>query len=174
MGEDVLFFEAGALPPGCQARVLTETDIPAALALCRGNPLFYEHCPPPPSAEGLRSDMTALPPGKTLADKRFLGLWRDGRLTALLDLILGYPAEDTAWIGFFMTARETQGRGEGSALAESVLRRLAELGYVRVELAYVKGNPQSAVFWRKNGFRPTGREITGEAYTAVVTRRELR
>ena len=53
MENEALFFGAGALPPGYQARILTETDIPAALALCEGNPLYYEYCPPRPSAENL-------------------------------------------------------------------------------------------------------------------------
>ena len=61
-----------------------------------------------------------------------------------------------------MTARESQGRGEGSVLIGAVLRRLKELGYTRVGLAYAKGNPQSAAFWRKNGFHPTGREVPAE------------
>ena len=111
MENEELFSGAGVLPPGYQARILTEADIPAALALCEGNPLFYEYCPPRPSAENLLADMSALPPGRTMEDKHFLGLWRDEKLTALLDLVLGYPEEDTAWIGLFMTARESQGRG---------------------------------------------------------------
>ena len=51
---------------------------------------------------------------------------------------------------------------------------LKELGYTRVGLAYAKGNPQSAAFWRKNGFHPTGREVPAEGYTAVVLERELK
>ena len=55
-----------------------------------------------------------------------------------------------------------------------VLRRLKGLGYARVGLAYAKGNPQSAAFWRKNGFHPTGRDVPAEGYTAVVLERELK
>ena len=90
MENEALFFGAGALPPGYQARILTEADIPAALALCEGNLLYYEYCPPRPSAENLLADMSALPPGRTMEDKHFLGIWRDEKLTALLDLVLGF------------------------------------------------------------------------------------
>ena len=161
------------LAPGYAVRPLTEADIPAMLALCAGNPLFYQHCPPPPTAEGLAGDLAALPPGKAPADKHFLGFWREGRLAAVLDLIDGYPAADTAWIGLFMTARETQGKGEGTALIGCLLRRLRERGYARAGLAYAKGNPQSAAFWQKNGFAPTGREKDAGGYTAVVMERRL-
>lgn len=159
------------LAPGYTVVPLTEEDIPAMLALSEGNPLFYQHCPPPPTAEGLAADLTALPPGKSLADKHFLGFWREDRLAAVLDLIDGYPAADTAWIGLFMTARETQGKGEGTALIECLLRRLEERGFARVGLAYAKGNPQSQAFWQKNGFTPTGREKDAGGYTAVVMER---
>ena len=159
------------MAPGYTLRPLTEADIPAMLALCEGNSLFYQYCPPPPTAEGLAEDFTALPPGKSPADKHFLGFWREGRLMAMLDLIEGYPAADTAWIGFFMTARETQGKGEGTALIGCLLRRLEERGYARVGLAYAKGNPQSQAFWQKNGFTPTGREKDSGGYTAVVMER---
>lgn len=162
-----------ALAPGYDIRPLTEEDVPAVLALCEGNPLFYKHCPPPPTAEGIRRDLTALPPGRTPADKHFLGFWRDGRLAAVLDLIEGYPAADTAWIGLFMTARETQGAGIGSAIVRQVLLCLKNLGFARVGLAYAKGNPQSRAFWQKNGFCCTGKEKPSDGYTAVIMERCL-
>ena len=162
-----------ALAPGYDIKPLTEEDIPAMLALCEGNPLFYQYCPPPPTAEGIRQDLTALPPGRTLADKHFLGFWQDGRLAAVLDLIEGYPAADTAWIGFFMTARETQGAGIGSAIVGQILLCLKNLGYARAGLAYAKGNPQSRAFWQKNGFFDTGNEKPSAGYTAVVMERRL-
>mgnify|MGYP001001776170 CR=1 FL=1 len=65
------------IAPEYDVKPLTEADIPAVLALCEGNPLFYEHCPPPPTVDGIRQDLTALPPGRTLADKHFLETaWR--------------------------------------------------------------------------------------------------
>lgn len=161
------------IAPGYDIRPLTEKDIPAVLALCEGNPLFYQHCPPLPTAEGIRRDLTALPPGRTLADKHFLGFWREGRLAAILDLIEGYPAEDSAWIGLFMTARETQGAGIGSVLVGQLLLRLKNLGFARVGLAYAKGNPQSKAFWHKNGFFCTGKEKPSDGYTAVIMERCL-
>ena len=40
MENEALFFGAGALPPGYQARILADAGIPAALALCGGKPLY--------------------------------------------------------------------------------------------------------------------------------------
>ncbi|WP_328706823.1 N-acetyltransferase [Catonella massiliensis] len=41
-------------------------------------------------------------------------------------------------------------------------------GYVKVRLAYMKGNPQSSRFWRKCGFAETGIEKEDEHGVAVV------
>ena len=107
-----------------------------------------------------------------MEDKYYLGFWRDGALAAVLDLILRYPNEHTAFIGFFMLDAALQGRGEGSRIAGEILRALGrEFGAVR--LAYVRTNPQSGHFWKKNGFLPTGAVMRTEAYEAVVLERRL-
>ena len=108
------------------------------------------------SAEDVRGDLTALPPGKELGDKLYTGFFSGGALTAVLDAVLDYPAPGTAFLGFFMLDRAGQGRGEGSALLGQILAALRALGYGLVRLAVDEGNPQSAAFWTKNGFRFTG------------------
>lgn len=60
--------------------------------------------------------MQALPPEKTAADKYYVGYFDSGGLAAVLDLILGYPQEGTALIGFFMVDAARQGTGLGSRL----------------------------------------------------------
>ena len=122
-------------------RRLTPEDAGAVLALAAGNELFYRYHPPLPDRESILSDMTALPPGKGPEDKYFLGFFRNGRLTAVMDLILGYPETDAAWMGWLILSPACQGRGAGS-------------GILRVD----KGNPQSWAFWTKNGYTRYGPE----------------
>ena len=154
-------------------RPLDEADLPALLALCRSNPLYYRHCPPPPSRESLLSDMSALPARKkTTEDKYYLGFWRGETLSAVLDLILRHPNGHTAFIGFFMLDAALQGRGEGSRIVGDILRALSR-EFTAVRLAYVKTNPQSKHFWLKNGFSPTGLELQNDAYDIVVLERPL-
>lgn len=152
---------------GYAARKLTEADIPAVLALCQGNSLYYEHCPPADTAETLVAALTALPPRTAPADKFFLGFFKGDALVAVLDLILRYPNETTAFIGFFMTAAETQGRGLGTALIAAIAEGLRFRGFSAIRLAYAKTNPQAARFWEKNGFVPTGVETTVNGGVAV-------
>ncbi len=153
-------------------RRLTEGDIEEILLLFAGNPLFFQHCPPVATRETVLADMKALPPGMTYADKYYLGIFDDGRLIAVMDLILNYPNGETAFIGFFMVAAQMQGRGVGTFLVTDIVHCLLSWGYRYTRLGYVKGNPQSKAFWHKNRFRETGVETNTEDYTIVVTQRE--
>ena len=63
--------------------------------------------------------------------------------------------------------------GLGSALIGDLLAFLKDAGFRAGRLMYVKGNPQSAAFWTKNGFTPTGVETDGGGYTIVIMQREL-
>ena len=145
-----------ALSGRFSVRPLTEADVGAAVRLCAGNPLFYQYHPPAATPESIRSDMTALPPGKTAAEKYYAGYFDGGALVALLDLIADYPESSTALIGFFMLDAARQGHGLGSALVQELLAALRSAGFRNVQLGTDVGNPQSAAFWAKNGFHAAG------------------
>ena len=87
-----------------------------------------------------------------------MGFFDGERLAAVLDLILGYPDGETAYIGFFMMSKPFQGRGIGSELVCDWASALSRAGYRRIRLAVDRGNPQSVHFWSKNGFALTGEE----------------
>ena len=152
---------------------LTEQDVPQIHELFLGNPLYFQHCPPPPSYESIRQDMRALPPGKTYKDKYYVGLFDGDRLIAVLDLITAYPKEKTLFIGFFMVRKEEQGKGLGSEIVSELCSLVRERGFTHIRLGYVKGNPQSKAFWERNHFVPTGIETQTENYTIVVLERDL-
>ncbi|HFH9838499.1 TPA: GNAT family N-acetyltransferase [Streptococcus suis] len=145
-----------------QVRKLIEADLEQVLALYQTNPLYFEHFPPLPSLESLANDLVDCPPGKELSDKYFLGFWDKERLVAILDLIDGYPTEDTCYIGLFMVDSRLAGQGLGSTIIAELLPQLA-ISFKKVRLGYVESNPQSSHFWAKVGFCPTGevKELAG-------------
>ena len=98
------------------------------------------------------ADMTALPPNKRMEDKAYIGFFEEGKLTAVLDWISGYPTKETAWIGLFMVSAERQGQGVGSGIIRGLTESLRAVGYLEIQLGVDKGNPQSFAFWKKNGF----------------------
>ena len=140
-------------------RPLTAGDVDKILALCAENEQFYRYHPPLATRESVLEDMTALPPGKCAADKHYLGFFDRETLVAVLDLILDYPQEGTAYLGFFMTKKAVQGRGIGSALIGELLNELRKADCKKARLAVDRGNPQSKAFWEKNGFALMGEEF---------------
>ena len=148
-------------------RKLQKDDIRQIYELCRGNTLFYQYCPPFVSYESIEEDMTALPPGVPVGNKHYAGYFDGDKLIAILDLIDGYPAEDTAFIGFFMCDVSIQKTGTGTGIIKELLEYLKEQGYRSVRLAWVKGNPQAEHFWIKNGFVKI-KETTSSAADIVI------
>ncbi|MCR4679230.1 MAG: GNAT family N-acetyltransferase [Lachnospiraceae bacterium] len=154
-------------------RRLTEADISKVLILCEQNTLYYQYCPPFVSEQSIRDDMDALPPGKTKADKYYLGYFKEDQLIAIMDLIMSFPDKTTAFIGFFMTDISMQGIGLGSTIVTELCNAMSRIGMKELRLGWVKGNPQAEHFWKKNGFVETGMTNETENYTVVVARREL-
>ncbi|MFT8890104.1 MAG: GNAT family N-acetyltransferase [Ethanoligenens sp.] len=148
-------------------------NIPEVFALCKSNPLYYQHCPPSITIERIQKDLTALPKGKMLKDKYYLGFYKNKSLVAIMDLICRYPNEETTFIGFFMTDQQIQGRGVGTAIMTEACQHFKKSGSSFVRLGYVKGNPQSEAFWFKNHFEKTGVEVLAEGYVIVVMQRCL-
>lgn len=139
-------------PGAYEVRRLDERDVDAILALCEGNSLFYQYHLPMATRESILADMTALPPNKRMEDKAYVGFFEEGKLTAVLDWISGYPTKETAWIGLFMVSAERQGQGVGSGIIRGLTESLRAVGYREIQLGVDKGNPQSFAFWKKNGF----------------------
>ena len=155
------------------ARRLCDSDVGAVYRLSAGNPIFYKYCPPCVTLESIREDMKVLPPGKSGEDKFYVGFFDGSMLIAVMDLILKYPNDETAFIGLFMVDSASQGKGTGTAIIEECLCFLKRQGLRRARLGFAKGNCQSEAFWTKNGFVRTGEEVNDGSYTAVVMERVL-
>ena len=154
-------------------RKLGVSDVPEIYGLCRGNSLYYRYCPPFVSERSIMRDMSALPPGKDMRDKYYIGYYDDAKLIAVMDLIMAYPDESSAFIGFFMTDASVQNAGVGSAMISELCSKLSRAGVKGIRLGWVKGNPQAEHFWHKNGFTETGVTYDTDGYTVAVARRDL-
>ena len=154
------------------AKYLSEKEVPQILELCKGNPQYYEHCPPFVSEETIKKDMVALPPRNTKADKHYFGFFDGEKLVGIVDLIERCPKDGTAFIGFFMMNKDYQGRGIGSEIISEMSASLKKcFSYIR--LGYVESNMQAKNFWLKNGFVYTGLKSKEELYTVIIMEKEL-
>lgn len=154
-------------------RRIEEKDIAEVLALCEKNALYYQYYPPFVSEESIRGDMNALPPGKTMSDKYYVGIYDDRKLIAVLDLIMSFPDKGVAYIGFFMTNADMQNSGVGSGIISELCAFLKRIGMNEVRLGWVDGNPQAEHFWHKNGFKETGAKKVTDEYTVLVAKKEI-
>lgn len=154
-------------------RFLKTEDIDTILELCSQNKLFYQYHPPFATKESIMEDMQALPPGKDEKDKFYVGYFEGNDLVAVLDLILGYPDEKAAYIGFFMMNKEYQEKGIGTQIISECAEYLKGLHFEKIRLAIDRGNPQSKAFWTKNKFVKTGEEAENEFSVYVLLERSL-
>lgn len=135
-----------------QVRTLDINDVDIIYDMSRKNEIYYQYHPPFVTKESIIADMKALPPGKSCGDKYYIGFFEGDTLLANMDLILGYPTDEIAFIGLFMTNVHYQNKGVGSRMIGNACRYLKRSGYQKVRIGVDKGNPQSNSFWQKNGF----------------------
>lgn len=142
-------------------------------ALYQENPQYFEAMGQEVPTENLWEDLVAVPEGASSENKCFIGFWDGPKLVAVLELLLDYPAENTAYVGLFMMSASRQRTGEGSRIMEEVYAWLRQDGYAWVELSYAYGNAQSENFWRKNGFTGTGDVRQQGNYVVIGMHKQL-
>ncbi|MBD5549955.1 MAG: GNAT family N-acetyltransferase [Lachnospiraceae bacterium] len=152
---------------------LGDSDIQDILHLCCANTIYYEYCPPMVTEESIKKDMIVLPPNTGIDDKFYIGFYSEGKLIAVMDLIAGYPEQNIAYIGFFMTDVTIQKRGIGSEIISEVCDHLRQQNFVSVRLAWVKGNLQAEHFWLKNGFAVLKETTSNVADSVILAERCL-
>lgn len=143
-------------------------------ALYQSNQGYFDAFGLTPSMEGLVRDMTMRPNGCAQEQKHFLAYFDGERLTAILDLISGYPDGDTCYIGLFMVDAAQHGRGIGTEIITELCAALYKSGYHAVRLAYGKHYMSAKNFWTKNGFLPIREAVHEEYGEVIVAQREQR
>ncbi|MDF9717142.1 GNAT family N-acetyltransferase [Nocardioides sp. ChNu-99] len=158
-------------------------DVAALEALLATVPDFSQRVSGRPPAPGDAADaLTAAPPGVPADRKHAIGLWADddpGRLLGFADLLRGWPSPESAHLGLLVTDGRLHGGGLGRHTSDAVVARVRDWPEVtRIQLAVVATNEAAAgPFWRRLGFRPTGRTApyssgsvrsTKEVWTARV------
>ncbi len=144
--------DIGLLSKKYEVRALSPNDVDIVYDMSCKNEIYYKYHPPFVTKESIAEDMKALPPDKSYDDKYYVGFFEDDSLVANMDLILGYPTAEIAFIGLFMTNIRYQNRGVGSDILRDVCNCLKLSDFKKVRIGVDKGNPQSNSFWKKNGF----------------------
>jgi len=111
----------------------------------------------PPGRADAQSTYTALPDGKSYADKFVFAINRESEMVGCADLIRGYPDAATALLGLLLVSEMHRREGIGSrayALLEQYIRDWRTCH--RVRIGVVRSNAEVIAFWTRLGFEPTG------------------
>ncbi|HHQ4721429.1 TPA: GNAT family N-acetyltransferase [Aeromonas veronii] len=152
----------------------------------------------PLSAQAGEEELVASPSGLPLSDKHLIGRWEQGELTAVIDLLRGYPNPDTAYLGLLLVGEPWQGSGRGQSLylhactlaswqagklaswqagklASWQAGKLASSwGATRLRLSMIASNESALSFWLRRGFTECyRRELAGYRAEAIVLERSL-
>ena len=153
---------------------ITRSDISDVYDLAKANTKYYSYMNTEPSPDSLTEVISEVPDGAGETDKFFVGFYdKDDKLTAVMDLITGYPEKDDAFIGWFMVDAELQGKGIGSQIFADVRAAMKAQNYDKLSLECASCNEESIDFWSSQGFGITGKEKDRGDYTAVTMEKDI-
>ncbi|MBR5290364.1 MAG: GNAT family N-acetyltransferase [Erysipelotrichaceae bacterium] len=153
-------------------RKLTESDINLIYDFCSKNKQFYLYCGKDVSKESILNDIHITPPDIPMNQKHYIGFFEENTMIALMDLIDGYPDEETAFIGFFMVKHDLHNQGIGTAIITELSSVLADYGFTHCRLGIDQNNPFGLHFWKKNDFK-TIQEVQRDNGVIVIAQKEL-
>jgi ribosomal protein S18 acetylase RimI-like enzyme len=137
------------------ARRLGEADLAALQALCEACADYYTlvyGAPAGPEEAGTL--LTELPPGRTLADKFFLGLFTPRpRLCGVLDLVRDVREPGEWYLGLLLLEPAARGQGHGEAVLRAAEDFVRAQGGHRLRLACADQNTAGRRFWERQGYR---------------------
>lgn len=140
---------------GLRARGLTDADVPALQALCEAcadyHQLVYGQ---PAGPDEARSLLAELPPGRTLADKFFFGLFTPRpRLCGALDFIRDFREPGEWYLGLLLLEPQARGHGLGDTVLRAAEAWAQAQGARRIRLACAEQNTGGQRFWERHGYR---------------------
>jgi ribosomal protein S18 acetylase RimI-like enzyme len=132
--------------PGDEARIqaLLESD-PAYFGVTQGAP---------PSPTEAKDQLSDLPAGKEYRDKLVYAIFDcDETLVALVDLVRGYPDDETWFLGLLFVAPACRNTGLGSRPLDAIFAEIKQQGARAIRLGVVRGNVRARALYDRSGFR---------------------
>ena len=166
-------FNLESLSSEYDVRRLTESDITDIYNLCKWNTRYYNRIKEQPSRRNLTSVISDPKEGDEKAGKLVAGFYEGDKLVAFMDLVLGYPEEGDAFIGWLMVDIDEQGKGVGSQIVADVRATLKAQGYKRISLGCYEENEPAIEFWKSQGFSMTGETMEQNGRQTLIMERSI-
>ena len=127
---------------------VTSENQQAAYSIYQKNQAYFALTKETPSIEQLMRDMTVLPPSVAQEQKPI----------AIMDYLVDYPQEGTAYIGLLLVGERRKGHGQ--AIYQQVEQDWRLKGISLVSLAVIEENTAGRSFWESQGFKETRKAVT--------------
>lgn len=99
----------------------------------------------------------AIPENFEYSNKHVIGVYNENDLVGVIDLLIGYPNQKTAYIGLMLLSEKNQTRGIGRVVYSELEKYIDLHGAIsKISLSVVESNSAVIGFWNKMGFSLTG------------------
>ncbi|MBF7688830.1 GNAT family N-acetyltransferase [Acinetobacter sp. EC24] len=121
-----------------------------------------------PNNDAIDQDLLAVPQGCSLDAKFFYGIYEKTQMIGCLDLIRGYPNENTIFIGLLLFITARQGLGYGPQALEFVIQKAIQWNCPQLRIAIVQSNIKAISFWLREGFVEIYRKDSQEFIAPII------
>jgi ribosomal protein S18 acetylase RimI-like enzyme len=136
-----------------QAVLLGELDLSRLTELCLDCTAFYELVEGQPATDATAAEILGpLEPKYARGIKHVWGVEARGKLTAVAELLQGYPSTHEWYIGLLLVAPEQRRKGLGTEFCIMMLTWMAARGAKTVRLVVHQQNAVARRFWERQGF----------------------
>jgi ribosomal protein S18 acetylase RimI-like enzyme len=97
-------------------------------------------------------DVVSTPPDFDLKQKIYIGIWENGKVIGVLDLLKGYPKQAYIWIGLLLIHGKLHNKKIGSKIVDAVIEASKIAEYEFIQLGVIENNVVGLEFWQKHGF----------------------
>ena len=121
--------------------------------------------------EDCMKDVDAIPPDFDISQKIFTSIEANNQKVAVLDMLMGYPAESCLWIGLLLIHEAHKHKGLGRQIISAIEKAAKTEGYESVQLGVIEKNGKALSFWHMLGFeviREAKMEKEGSASVKVI------
>lgn len=140
------------LAAGYEVKQLENRDAGQVLRLMQSNPQYFTQ---KPSLRFVKTEMVRLPQESMIDQKYYLGYYDQGKLIAILDLILDHPQPLYAYIRELMVDARKQNKGIGSQIVQALEEGVAKAGFAHIALEVEENDEDAIRFWEKLNYKPT-------------------
>ena len=152
-------FPIKSLSSDFEVRRIEDDGVASVINLLRGNRKYYRELGIKHGSRNLTDLISSLPEGDDERKTNFVGFYdTDNKLIAVLDLIINYPENGKAFIGWFVVDATRQRQGIGSQLFADIRATLSAQGFENLELRVQKNNEIAIDFWTSLGFKLNNKE----------------